>query len=1571
MSSVHSNRMTTSWVPFHLPNLANKSGQNCGENLRLEIKHLECYFAENDTCDIEYNLFVFAFDNSSKTVLSNMWDFGKLEKENKKDGCVRFHVRQTLYFRSSELLKSILFVFVLTKCNFSKSTDKSEIGWCSVNVHETIRSSSISSSCSSPFLKGSCRVLCLPPEAYNTSLATNNNHCIYYSLGIFKELDNCSYLIPANRFVSALSCIPGINANKDLDTLNVGSFVKIFVKDISITSNSSQIADFENYLCSTVSDDLAVAFNQHGVSSPVRLQVYERRVKTFLHNRYTVVQPEPVIYLDTVIESERELSSGRKPSATLAGKTVGISSSSVRSESSSKEYLIARNDAELIVPQNPECAVVFVLEYVLSEINSPTPKTFHCTVRWAIYPLEDNMEMLNNVGNNSVNLNLPLQGSVRPSIANDSNIGLSSSPSFSNNTNKVQISGADDYAKCLLKTVCPDGGLCFTNNVRSTMELTLNCTISAGIPNAVSENAIAEDSALVTRLPVPAYYIPEMGHQFSGRESITPSESRSVAAVPRKKKMQLVRRKSSTKLMNNNGLVDDTKQFEDMNELNTKLLSAPIQAQFNLYTQLLQQHHRQQRQIELFNPCSGFLNHGMIVGPYLGGIGPTMYEPIEATSSSIIGPFLNRNPNDSLFLLDKIHHGVGLSRAAYAKIHSAGFEPIQTENGDPPFTIDPQTDVIDEFKFVKEEIDLLNQNEIIFQFLAYSGFVSRSLSTGDRHSPEQIYFTFQFYRFPQVVTSTLFIGQSLDDCSNPNGDSFRILWKSKRQSEKSFSSIELNSSIGKSENQSPGYKVIFRIDPNYFKPGEMEIFFNYLLRTTMQIDVWNAKSHILIGTCMIELKHLCRQGREAVQITYSTDILNSNDNVFDDESSSSSPPDTQGYLLLRLANIGHRKEQISKEITIRNNNRKKYLISQRDATCFRKFTGGDLSNMNFLKSNNISDDTTGIVVRAHKIKPTDIALKGVLRVVNASEEKSPMTIKANKLVNNQSGMEDVTTLEKLERLHSSLKSVDGLKNVWDNIKLSEKSNIKTLLLDGKPQLDTISHYRDQKKHELFERLINKATTIEHELFTSFGCTEFFEYQLKNPFNIEDTVNVNIEDDSNSLSFVMDPREVRALKLAFNIDTPTEDDLFALDMKNNHHYYNNNDNIERKSLKRNNVILFLKPNETVLIPMKYEEATMFQYTKQYDGVGDRNLFEFTSSVEDNPVQMKRVIQVIFKSTTYEKVISQLILHIRIQPPIIDHSFRFFHPELSFMKKILRLPRNIIDWRNSFNTNNRTIQQVNQQIWVRVSDSDVLTISNVQGDIVDLLIKVGLGKSPQIREFLISVYVEPFQIRPAYIWYWAIHSLQRVDTIATVGQLSPPIGLLLRTDDCIPNVGSKRITIYTSHPNEVFIGTEFTSNNFQQNLPVKDLTLCVASRSVYELKVRLCPKYVGKKSYQVNVVDTDCQRVLRAWILCVDVRRPEITKSFNIKLPKKEISTACNKRIAYTNPYQCKKTLILETNRSDLVQFKESIMEISAAGTVQIGLHFIPQATVDSEQIYIFIKDEQGKNLETFLIIAQYY
>ncbi|CAH8839274.1 unnamed protein product [Trichobilharzia szidati] len=314
---------------------------------------------------------------------------------------------------------------------------------------------------------------------------------------------------------------------------------------------------------------------------------------------------------------------------------------------------------------------------------------------------------------------------------------------------------------------------------------------------------------------------------------------------------------------------------------------------------------------------------------------------------------------------------------------------------------------------------------------------------------------------------------------------------------------------------------------------------------------------------------------------------------------------------------------------------------------------------------------------------------------------------------------------------------------------------------------------------------------------------------------------------NNLSFVINSSEVRALKLAFGIDTPTEDNLFAVDITDN--FIDENNKGESQAAKKITVRLFLKPNETVLLPIKYEEYTMFPNIKQYQGVDERNLSEFTSNIEDEPKEMKRVAQIIFKSTTYGKIISQLTLHIHIRPPIIDQSFRCFHPELSFLKKILRLPRSAIDWRNISAAKQNTIQQTNHQLWTRVSDPDVLTLSNVQGDTVDILIKV--------REFLISVYIEPFQIRPAYIWHWAVHSLQRVDAIATVGQLSAPLGLLLRTDDCSPNIGTKRVSVYTSHPNEVIIGTEFNSSSFQQNPMGKELTLSVSSRSVYELKVGL--------------------------------------------------------------------------------------------------------------------------------------
>ena len=67
--------------------------------------------------------------------------------------------------------------------------------------------------------------------------------------------------------------------------------------------------------------------------------------------------------------------------------------------------------------------------------------------------------------------------------------------------------------------------------------------------------------------------------------------------------------------------------------------------------------------------------------------------------------------------------GQSLSRAAYARLYSAGFPPIVDCNGDPPEVLDPTLPV--SVNLARENADPLQSNEIIFQFLAFSRSVVR------------------------------------------------------------------------------------------------------------------------------------------------------------------------------------------------------------------------------------------------------------------------------------------------------------------------------------------------------------------------------------------------------------------------------------------------------------------------------------------------------------------------------------------------------------------------------------------------------------------------------------------------------------------------------------------------------------------------------------------------------------------------------------------------------------------------------------------------------------------------------
>lgn len=60
-------------------------------------------------------------------------------------------------------------------------------------------------------------------------------------------------------------------------------------------------------------------------------------------------------------------------------------------------------------------------------------------------------------------------------------------------------------------------------------------------------------------------------------------------------------------------------------------------------------------------------------------------------------------------------------------------------------------------------------------------------------------------------------------------------------------------------------------------------------------------------------------------------------------------------------------------------------------------------------------------------------------------------------------------------------------------------------------LKTIEMYRSENKQEGIISMLNQAITTEHSIHPSLGSTEFFEFELKNPYNVEHTIIVECDD----------------------------------------------------------------------------------------------------------------------------------------------------------------------------------------------------------------------------------------------------------------------------------------------------------------------------------------------------------------------------------------------------------------------------------------------------------------------------
>ncbi|XP_047581739.1 nephrocystin-4 [Lutra lutra] len=836
--------------------------------------------------------------------------------------------------------------------------------------------------------------------------------------------------------------------------------------------------------------------------------------------------------------------------------------------------------------------------------------------------------------------------------------------------------------------------------------------------------------------------------------------------------------------------------------------------------------------------------------------------------------------------------GSRLSRASMVLLQASGFPEILDANKQPAEAVDPADPV--KFKPEKEEVDRLQGNEIVLQFLAFS---RASQDCQGAPWPKTVYFTFQFYRFPPETTPRLQL-VGLDETGRTRSGSLSHL-------------LVLADKDGSSDAGSPGFQLKYLVDPGFLKPGEQRWFTRYLAAQTLQIDVWDGDSLLLVGSAAVQMKHLLRQGRPAVQVLhelevvateYEQDVVVSGDVTrFGRVKPIGVYTVLKGWLHLTLANVGHMCEQMKRKSSSLPPSRSR-VISNDGAL---HFVGGSLLTRGGLRLKN--------VVQAQKLADVDRELAAMLFTRTQPGSKGPP---------GASREGDAVRRRKLERMRSvRLQESGGELSCWGASLLAQQS----VRAQHTRDLQVIAAYRERMKAESISSALSLAITTTHTIHVTLGTAEFFEFALKNPHNMKHTVTIEV--DNPELSIIQDSREWRYFKDAAELNTPVEEDMFHL---------------------RGNLApqIFLRPWETVHIPFRYQTFSVGPPALVQASAELRSEKGTDAGSPQRSSAMPTKHAKVRGRGSGGKPLAVLCLTVETQPHVVDQVFRFYHPELTFLKKAIRLP----PWHT---LPGAPVGRPGEEPPVHVRCSDPNVICETQnvglGEPRDVFLKVASGPSPESKDFFVTVYADRWLATPVQVWQVHLHSLQRVDVSCVTGQRTR-LSLVLRGTQAV-----RRVQAFTSHPQELKTDPRGV--------------FALPPHAVQDLHVAVRPRRAGSRFIHLNLVDVDYHQLVASWLVCLSCRPPLISKAFEITLAAGD-GKGANKRITYTNPYPSARTFHLHSDRPDLLQFREDSFQVGGGETYTIGLRFAPRESTGEEEILIYINDHEDKNEEAFCVKVTY-
>ncbi|GFR99485.1 nephrocystin-4, partial [Elysia marginata] len=538
-----------------------------------------------------------------------------------------------------------------------------------------------------------------------------------------KALRRIMTLLPENTLVDSNDIIPGMVDGTE------GLVIQL----------QPNVDKFEDKLCELMRIDRALRENRTEDTTDVI--IVERRLQVGVHNGWCYLEKPVVFHLDK--QSGRGTELGKKPTASPSlrrSSMYHIRRNSLGSSSggdSSNVVLTLKNRIQIDeLLEDPMCAIVFTLEYIMGEPLSAQDRktsmsmtrahTRTMTVRWGSWtPL---------LHPNTSEVTLALVGGPQRS-PDDALMYKLPATSMQHESTAMSAGGliAFRWAR--------NGESIQPTMPSSLMVPPYNQIGSAGsLRSEVSDGMLVESntSGDMLRLKPPMGKLSPRSPrtQASRGYHATHHPSQSAAATVPGYAYQQQAAAGVPPMGGVPGQMAGTVPY-----MAAQQYAQPMMGQMNMVTAPPQQ----------FMPMSS-MYPGMYAPP--SGLMPIDVMHVQETAASSELKDLPYTPVHALVLAQGpgTKGGRGLSRSAYARLYSAGFSPLRDRNGEPPEVIDPHSQHL--INVAREQVDPLQANEVIFQFLAYSkepasggnGFVENQAQAST------VYFTFQFYRFPQVTT---------------------------------------------------------------------------------------------------------------------------------------------------------------------------------------------------------------------------------------------------------------------------------------------------------------------------------------------------------------------------------------------------------------------------------------------------------------------------------------------------------------------------------------------------------------------------------------------------------------------------------------------------------------------------------------------------------------------------------------------------------------------------------------------------------------------------------------------------